>query len=168
MKFSALCASLVVMVCLALPAAAGDAADHTAFERLKSLQGAWDAATPAGDGTITYSVASAGSIVVEHLFPGTDHEMMTIYHMDGENLVATHYCAIGNQPRFKLDSSLATADHLHFAFNGGSNMKPGDGHIHEGSLRFVDDDHVEAEWAFWKDGALDHTTSFSMTRRQID
>jgi hypothetical protein len=168
MKFSALCASLVVLVFLALPAAAAEGAGQSAFERLKSLEGAWDATTPGGGGTITYRVASAGSIVVEHLFPGTDHEMMTVYHMDGESLVATHYCAIGNQPRFKLDSSSATADQLHFAFNGGSNMKPGDGHIHEGSLRFVDADHVEAEWEFWKDGEPEHTTSFSMTRRQID
>jgi len=168
MKFSALCASLVAMVSLALPAAAGEGGDHAAFERLKGLEGAWNASTPAGDGTITYKVASAGSIVDEHLFPGTDHEMMTVYHMDGENLVATHYCSAGNQPRFKLDSSSTTADRLHFAFNGGSNMKSGDGHIHEGTLRLVDDQHVEAEWAFWKGGALEHTTKFSMTRRQVD
>jgi hypothetical protein len=100
--------------------------------------------------------------------PGTDHEMLTVYHMDGADLVATHYCAAGNQPRFKLAQPVESPDLLHFAFNGGSNMKPGDGHIHEGSLRFVDADHVEAEWEFWKDGEPEHTTSFSMTRRQID
>ncbi len=158
---------------LVLPVTAGEndgAANPAvaAFERLKSLEGEWHAITPEGVGTITYSVAAADSIVVEHLFPGTDHEMLTVYHMDGDDLVATHYCSAGNQPRFKLEQPGESSDRLHFAFNGGSNMAPGDGHIHEGWLRFVDADHLEAEWAFWKEQKPDHTTSFSMTRRQAE
>ncbi len=153
---------------LALPAAAGDGdggAAAVAFERLRGLDGEWSAVTPEGVATIDYRVAAADSIVVEHLFPGTEHEMMTVYHMDGPDLVATHYCSAGNQPRFKLEQPGESPDRLHFAFNGGSNMAPGDGHIHEGWLRFVDAGHVEAEWAFWKDQKLEHSTTFSMTRR---
>ncbi len=163
----------VVMLCVVLPATAGDGGGNAdvaraAFERLKSLEGEWAAATPGGMATITYRVAAAGSVVVEHLFPDTDHEMLTVYHMDGTDLVATHYCSAGNQPRFKLEQPGELSDRLHFTFSGGSNMAPGDGHIHEGWVRVVDADHVEAEWAFWRDQKLDHTTSFSMTRRQSE
>lgn len=145
-------------------ATSGEREDQ-AFEQLKSLAGAWDVTTPEGNGTIEYRVGSAGSVVIEELFPGTDHEMMTVYHMDGDALVATHYCAAGNQPHFALDRTAAESDGMRFAFAGGTNMEPGDGHIHEGTIRVVDADHVVEEWSFWKDGKPQHATSFSLTRR---
>jgi hypothetical protein len=153
------------IACLLAPVVvlAGDGA-AAVFEKMKTLEGSWRVDTPNGEGTINYRVASAGSIVIEELFPGTDHEMMTVYHMDGERLVATHYCAVGNQPRFELDSTGGSADEFRFAFDGGSNMKPSDGHIHEGSVRIVDQDHVEETWSFFKDGKLDHAMTFKMTR----
>lgn len=142
--------------------------DMQAFEKLKGLAGTWDAETTGGEGVIRYRVASAGSVVIEELFPGTDHEMMTVYHMDGDELVATHYCSAGNQPRFKLDAATSTGETLAFGFNGGTNMKPSDGHIHQGSIRLVDADHVEEEWWFWKDGKPDHGATFKMKRRSAE
>jgi hypothetical protein len=91
--------------------------------------------------------------------------MMTVYHLDGDQLVATHYCAMGNQPRFKLDPASTASEGLHFAFDGGSNMKPGDAHVHEGTIRIVDADHVEETWTAWKDGKAHHEMTFSMTRK---
>jgi hypothetical protein len=167
MAVKAALASVVVCLLMPLSVVAGEREDH-AFEQLKSLAGTWDTVTPDGDGTITYRVASAGSVVIEELFPGTDHEMMTVYHRDGDALVATHYCSAGNQPRFALDRTAPEAEGLRFTFTGGSNMAPGDGHIHEGTIRIVDRDHVEAEWSFWKDNKPQHVTTFSMTRRAFE
>jgi len=167
--------ALKVMICGLLMAAglaaAGDEATPgateaaQAFARLKGLAGTWDVKTPDGDGVITYRVGSADSVLVEELFPGTPHEMMTVYHMDGDDLVATHYCAAGNQPRFRLERDGGSADSYHFAFTGGSNMKPTDGHIHEGTIRLIDHDHAESEWVFWKDGRPQDAMTFTMTRR---
>lgn len=159
-------AVLIAVACLLAPvvASAGDGAAAT-FEKMKSLEGTWDVVTPNGEATINYRVGSAGSIVIEELFPGTDHEMMTVYHMDGDRLVATHYCAAGNQPRFTLAPASGDSEEFRFAFDGGSNMKPGDGHIHEGSIRIVDQDHVEETWVSWQDGKPHHEMTFSMTRR---
>ncbi|HOC43483.1 MAG TPA: hypothetical protein PKJ99_10770 [Thermoanaerobaculales bacterium] len=156
----------VALACLLAPVAtaAGEREDQ-AFEQLKSLAGAWDAATPDGPATIIYRVASAGSIVIEEMFPGTAHEMITVYHRDGDKLVATHYCAIGNQPRTALDATAPLTDGMHFAFAGGTNMKPDDGHIHEWTIRVVDADHVEERWTYWEGGKEEHATSFTMTRR---
>ena len=47
--------------------------------------------------TIVYSVIAAGSAVHEHMFPGGPHEMVTVYHLDGPDLLLTHYCAAGNK-----------------------------------------------------------------------
>jgi len=156
---------LVAVACLLAPvsALAGEGA-AAAFEQMKGLAGTWNAETPNGPATIKYRVASANSIVIEELFPGTAHEMMTVYHLDGDQLVATHYCAAGNQPRFKLDPASDASEGLQFEFAGGSNMEPDDGHIHEGSIRIVDAEHVEETWTFWKGGKPDHGMTFSMTR----
>jgi hypothetical protein len=160
--------ALCIMLAGGLAIAGEPVEDTQAFDRLKTLAGTWEAETPGGEGVIRYRVASAGSVVIEELFPGTDHEMMTVYHMDGSELVATHYCSAGNQPRFKLDPSTSTSDTLAFGFNGGSNMKPSDGHIHEGSVRMVDADHVEETWSFWKDGKPDHPATFKMKRKSSE
>src|SRR5690242_6096011 len=90
---------------LAVSAHAGDEAGvqaKAAFGRLKSLAGEWKCEAregghvPGKAATILYRVTANGSTVMETLFPGTDHEMVSMYHLDGDDLKMTHYCAIGN------------------------------------------------------------------------
>src|SRR4051794_20746253 len=82
---------------------------HPGLERMKKLAGTWVAADKDGKPTdqvvSVYKVTAAGSAVHETLFPGQAHEMISIYHRDGTDLVMTHYCALGNQPRMKADRS---------------------------------------------------------------
>ena len=80
------------------------------LERLKSLTGIWKGTSAEEDGTkhdanVEYSVTSNGSVVVEKLFSGTPHEMISVYHDVNGKLSMTHYCAIGNQPEMALTSS---------------------------------------------------------------
>jgi len=123
-----------------------------AFERLRGLVGEWQGETPSGEKVaVTYRLASGGSVVMEDLFPGTPHEMVTMYHLDGDALVLTHYCAMGNQPRMRLAE--ATPKDLRFEFTGGTNLRPEkDGHIHSALLRFLDPTHLQAEWTVYRDG----------------
>src|SRR5579859_4783906 len=98
-----------------------------AFARLKTLAGEWKVAETNGvhaqhDGKITYRVTAAGSTVMETFFPGSDHEMVSMYHLDGDELVLTHYCAAGNQPRMKLDRQASTTDKYLFVFDGGTSF----------------------------------------------
>ena len=46
----------------------------------------------AHEATVTYKVTSGGSAVVETIGPGTEHEMVTVIHPDGDDLMLTHYC----------------------------------------------------------------------------
>ena len=61
---------------------------------------------------MVYGVTAAGTAVMEALFPETDHEMLTVYHLEGNDLVLTHYCAMGNQPRStnRLEAEWAVYD----------------------------------------------------------
>lgn len=137
-----------VLLCAATSGAGETADGRAALDRLKRLEGTWSGhvKTPDGPpGTARYELTAGGNSVVEKLFPGTAHEMMTVYHLDRGALLATHYCAMGNQPLMKLES--ASADELQFGFAGGTNLDPAkDVHIHQGRIRFVADGRIEAEW----------------------
>lgn len=76
------------------------------FDRMKELVGTWEGKGDMGKGmeTIkaTYELTSAGNAIIERLFVGQPHEMVTVYHDFGGKLSMTHYCSTGNQPHMDL------------------------------------------------------------------
>ena len=65
----------------------------------------------------------------------------------------THYCVIGNQPRMKADPN-SSESQIVFQFAGGGNLDPKkDKHMHEVTLTFIDDDHIEVKGTGWENGA---------------
>ena len=103
---------------LAGAALAAGPAPSPALDRFKSLAGEWVAAedgpmSKKGDLVARYAVTAAGSAVVETVFPGTAHEMLTVYTADGADLVLTHYCMEGNQPRMRAKSPGGAAGGVH-------------------------------------------------------
>lgn len=155
------------------PAAAAN--DHqldasTAFDRIKTLAGTWDAALPvpgaeAMTSTHEFRVSAAGTVVMEIMGPGSDHEMINMYHVDGDELLLTHYCAGGNQPTMRLDRATSDADHYVFAFTGGTNLDPAtDGHIHGGELTFTGDGTLDSTWIGWSGGKQADTMTFQLTK----
>lgn len=167
-----LTATLVAALAVALPGAAQDMEkkekkSHPGLERLKKLTGTWTTETKeTGATTVTYRVTSGGSTVMETLMPGTAHEMVTMYHLDGDELILTHYCALGNQPRMKAqkDSKEGTLD---FRCAGGSNVKcPGEAHMHSLAMTFVDADHLRHEWTLMKGGKAEEVVNFELARKK--
>lgn len=151
-------------------ASAQPSAAAAQLERLKALAGTWTGTAAHGDGpaqdaTVTWRVTGAGSAVVETLFPGTPHEMTTVYHLDGEALVLTHYCAAGNQPTMRALPSQDPSI-IAFDFVRGSNMKPGDHHMHSARLVLAGDDRLETEWVTWTGGKAAGTARFTLTRQK--
>src|SRR5262249_20238550 len=81
-------------------------AKDSALEPFKQLAGEWGGKELKGPNEgkevrPSYKVTAGGSAVVETLLPGTDHEMVTVIHRDGDDLLLTHYCMLGNQPQMK-------------------------------------------------------------------
>jgi len=138
---------------------------RTAWAQLASLAGAWEGTAGDGTGRVEYRVASGGTVVMETLFPGTPHEMISMYHVDGDELVMTHYCAMGNQPRMRLDRAGSTASQLRFEFTGGTNLKPEtDAHVHSGTIEIGADGRLRAAWDFWSDGKRAGSNRFDLAR----
>ncbi len=142
------------------------------LERMKKLAGTWVATDKDGKPTdnvvSVVKVTAGGSVVHETLFPGSPMEMISIYHCDGTDLVLTHYCMLGNQPRMKADPS-SPANQLCFRFAGGTNFDPAkDKHMHEGTITFVDDDHIEFSGVCWEGGkeAKGHECGMKLIRKK--
>jgi hypothetical protein len=120
-----------------------------ALARLKAMAGKWDTHLMTPDGPradVEYRVTSGGTVVMETLFQGTGHEMITMYSVDGNDLLATHYCSMGNQPTMKLDLSASTADNLVFRFVSVRGEHAHEDHITDGRIRFLTGGAVEAQW----------------------
>jgi hypothetical protein len=121
-----------------------------AFELFRALAGDWVAAEDGemfkkGDVVARYAVTAAGSAIVETVFPGSPHEMVTVYHADGPDLVLTHYCMEGNQPRMRAKN--AKGPRLDFAFDGGIGIDPKkDRHMNSASIEFVGRDELQTVW----------------------
>jgi hypothetical protein len=142
---------------------------RAAFDQLKTLVGRWQGGLMAADGpptTVTYDLTGNGSAVIEKLFPGTSHEMVSVYFMDGDDLVLTHFCAAGNQPRMKLTKTSANPTSLTFDFTGGTNLDAAkDTHIHGGSIRILDGGRLEEDWLVFAKGQQTAAHRFFLTRK---
>jgi hypothetical protein len=143
-----------------------------AFAKLKALAGTWNNKTsnaehhfPDSESKVTYRLTGAGSALVETDYPGSGHEMVSVYHLDKDDLRMTHYCAAGNQPRMKLDLAASTPTRLVFVFDGGSNLDPDkDMHIHGLTVDFQGEDKARFAWDANAGGKKASTTTFDLTR----
>jgi hypothetical protein len=151
---TALAGTALAGTTLAAPPPNGAAA--AGFARLKALSGEWVAAEDGplakkGDLVARYAVTAGGSAVVETVFPGQAHEMVTVYHVDGPDLVLTHYCMDGNQPRMRARK--AEGPRLDFAYDGGTNIDPRrDRHMNSAWLEFLGADEIRSEWTELAEG----------------
>ncbi len=132
------------------------AVTHPGLEKLTKLVGTWVAADkdnqPTDQVVSVIKLTAGGSAVHETLFPGQPHEMVSIYTVDGDDLVMTHYCMLGNQPRMKADPK-SPDNQIRFVFAGGSNLNPQkDKHMHGATLTIVDADHIEINGEGWENG----------------
>ena len=167
--------SLIATAALMSPAGsfAGDAHHESKpgsaeFERVKSLVGTWQGTTSMGQqgempATVTYHLTSAGSAVVETLFPGTPHEMVSVYHDRGGKLSLTHYCAMGNVPELGLSASTPTQ--LQLVFSGGDGIEPANDHyMHSLTIDQLDADHLAQTWTSQDHGQPTESTVLTLTR----
>jgi hypothetical protein len=140
-----------------------------AFERLKTLQGEWidvdGVFGEKGKVAVTYRITGAGHTVIESFPVNTPHEMVTAYHLDGPNLVLTHYCTANNQPR--MTATGLQGNVLSFKFSGGANIEPSTtSHMHDATIEFVSADEIKATWVNWTGGKPDHSATFRVVRKK--
>jgi hypothetical protein len=137
------------------------------FERMKGLVGVWEGTSNMSEEgervKVEYRLSSGGSSVVETLFPGTPHEMVSVYFDNKGQLTMTHYCALRNQPTMKLQK--ADARNLNFMFAGGTNIdSKKDAYMRSLTITFVDKNHIIEKWTSFKEGKEQETSVFDLSR----
>jgi hypothetical protein len=129
---------------------------RAAFTRLQELVGEWEGTTEAGRRLLVqYRLVAKGSVLVESWTLGPGRESLTLYHLDGDRLLATHYCPLGNQPRLALDTT-ASADPglLVFTYVSATNLPdPAAAHQHRFEVRLSGPDR------FWRNETYIEGTS---------
>ena len=139
------------------------------FAKLKTLQGEWvdpdGIFGEKGKVAVTYRVTGAGNTVVETFPVGTANEMVTVYHLEGDKVVLTHYCTSNTQP--KMVSAGLQGNTLAFEFAGGANINPATtSHMHSASFEFVSADEIKSTWVNWNGGKSDHSATFRVVRKK--
>ncbi len=128
-----------------------------AFERLKGLAGEWQAKSSRGwDEPVSYELVAGGSVVVESnsFKDAPENTMYTMFHLDGGRLLATHYCASGNQPRLIASGVSDGGRQLTFTYLDATGLPSRDhGHMDQAVFRFLDSDRFTARWTWYQKGA---------------
>jgi hypothetical protein len=138
------------------------------FEKMKELVGVWEGTTDMGKGMVTikatYELTSAGTAVLERLFVGLPHEMVTVYYDYDGKLTMTHYCSLGNQPHMELTNP------------GGNNMlfvlsekNPNlssvkETHMHSLNISFDNKDNITHTWSLYEKGEKRSDSVIKLTR----
>ena len=147
------------------PKIGGDHDAKTAFTRLKTLVGEWEANTPEGKARLSYELTGGGSALVERESAEGMPGMMTVYHLDGNRLILTHYCMAGNQPRMQARGIDPETGEIQFQFLDVTNLSsPEAGYMHNATLRIIDNNHVDSAWQLYENGAPKQTESAHYTR----
>ena len=171
-----------VLVSLALALIAGGVAragDHppaaqpAVLQPLAKLVGTWQGSVKisdkSGDKTVpvtfVYESTAGGSAIVEHLFPGTPHEMMSVYTAEGDGVAMTHYCAMGNHPKMVLKKSDARGLSFEMVKSDGlrSAAEP---HMHAMSVSWTDADHIREVWTSFDKGQAKEEKVFELARKK--
>ncbi len=141
--------SIFVILTAAVAFAASDA--QKSFEQLKSLTGSWEGKGSNGQPIqVAYRLTSNGSALMSEI--KSEDDMVTMFNLDGERLLMTHYCGAGNQPRM-LATASPDGKSITFDFLDATNLaSPAAGHMHHLVISMLDAHHHTEEWTFTDHG----------------
>ena len=147
---SVLIAALPTLLC----AAESDKGAEEAFKQLHSLIGRWEGKFEDGRSHgVSYTLTAGGTVLVETWTLAPGRESMTLYSMDGNNLIATHYCPQGNQPRLQFAGG-SDPGRLSFEFRDGTNLQvEGKSHQHAFWIRLLGEKSFERSETYVDNGS---------------
>ncbi|MDX2456273.1 MAG: hypothetical protein QNL87_02075 [Gammaproteobacteria bacterium] len=105
---------------------------------------------------ISFELIGKQSTVQENLLPGTNKEMVTMYHCQDvscSQVKATHYCVKQNQPEMLADLSSAGNELVYHCDMSTGICKSSQDHVHTITHELSPDGkHLETTYTSWKDG----------------
>jgi hypothetical protein len=157
-------AAFAVLVAAIAHGLASAADTNLAWDKMKSLVGTWQGTAEGRPVSVTYTLVSNGTSLMESLTGDHDTNMITMYAPDGGSIVATHYCAAGNQPRMRAKASASNVTSLDFQFVDATNTAAAPELMKRLVVTFQDPNHFTQSWTSSTEGK-EQTTDFVYTRR---
>jgi len=138
------------------------------FDKMKELVGVWEGITDMGKGMVTikasYELTSAGNAILERLFVGLPHEMVTVYYDYNGRLTMTHYCALGNQPHMELMNP-GERNMMFVLSEKNPNLPSGkETHMHSLNISFDNKDNITHTWSLYENGEKRSETVIKLMR----
>ena len=145
-----LCVVLIVLLMGTTIAHADKSNSAAAFEHLSSLVGEWKGIQDGIDITLTYTLTADGSTLMEEFRPAKGPVMITMFTVDGDHMIATHYCAAGNQPQMVTETiSELQNQTLVFSLLRVTGMTtPEDFHNTGLEVQLEDQNHFSQKWTY--------------------
>ncbi|MBZ5652920.1 MAG: hypothetical protein LAO18_20820 [Acidobacteriia bacterium] len=139
--------AITLLFVLVTSAAFAASAAQKSFEELKTLNGSWEGKGSNGELVeVSYRVTSNGSALMSEIKGKED--MISMFNLDGERLLMTHYCAVGNQPRMVASAS-PDGKTFTFAFLDATNLATPDApHMNHLVIFMPDANHHTEEWVY--------------------
>lgn len=120
----AFCIGMIISLAAASPVSAQSDPGTISFEAMKETVGVWRTAdTTDSPLRVRFSLTAGGTVLVEEWTRSGQPHSLTLYHRDGVELIATHYCPQGNQPRLTMLPQL-DEDLLQFSFKDATDLDP--------------------------------------------
>ena len=156
--------AITLLFVLVTSAAFAASAAQKSFEQLKSLDGLWEGKSETGEPVeVDYRVTSNGSAMMGEI-KGKEN-MISMFSVDGDHVLLTHYCAMGNQPRMVAGAS-PDGKSFSFDFVDAANLAAPDApHITRLVLAMPDVNHHTEEWVF-ADHGKEHKAIFDLQRKK--
>jgi len=136
------------------------------FTQMKSLVGEWEAVQDGVPVTETYNLTANGTALMAETRPGNEPAMITIFTVDGDHLIATHYCVAGNQPQMVTGVPDDLQKGVAFTLARVTGMKtPDDWHNTGVTITLDDPNHMTQRWTYLYKGKTG-TSVFHYTRKK--
>jgi len=148
--------SVVTLFALLVYASPGlaQSSPQLSFDVLKSLQGNWQGKDSLGHPVkATFRLTGKGSALMsEYAEPGQNEDMISMFHVDGDRLLMTHYCSAGNQPRMKATAS-PDGKTITFDLVDATNLaSPEAGHMRRLVIKILSTKQHTEEWTYVENG----------------
>jgi hypothetical protein len=127
-----------------------------------------------GNGTISQvsiRVTSRGNALVHEVQevgkpddPTRYDHPLTMFYLDGDRLLLTHYCDAGNRPRMvgKMSPDGKTVEFYFLDIAGGTQY----GHMHHAVFTMIDANHHAEDWTYMMPGDKPLRAHFDLKRSQ--
>jgi hypothetical protein len=160
--------AMMALVMSAAVLAADKTKSEEAFDRLASLKGQWKGEQDGVKISLIYALTANGSALMEEFRPESGPVMITLFTVDGDHLIATHYCSAKNQPQMVTCAITDVQKPLAFSLARVTGLKsPDDWHNTGLTVIQEDNDHLTQEWTYQSKGKTGKSV-FRYTRVRQD